>query len=225
MKLSKTNVILVILLIEGLVFCGCKKQVSTTTIPQSKYFPVSDSLTTKYIYGHGSFRSINIISIINSYGKWYRITETSNSGAFGETLSTVYLRPNNSGNVERLILNIDYLRKDIQYDPPLPSSGSSLWYKFDAKDGESWFAYADDNTFPKGATLFRITLKSKHDTLRLDKQMWIDCILLGFEKLTESHGEYYEILSKGEGIIWKGDNVKHSGFVYRASTGVLTKLR
>lgn len=98
------------------------------------------------------------------------------------------------GNVHRLTSMGGSLREDT-------TGMASVWYKFDARVGESWYAIASSQFNSTELHRYRITLQSKRDRINAAAGSFRRCYRFYIDDLSESDTEYSDWIAPGTGLV------------------------
>jgi hypothetical protein len=155
-------------------------------------------------FGSGDYRlrlSVDSVTVVNGLEYFVvKNTYTANSEVY---YSRSYsFRVKEDGNVERLIQGLARIRALGNLPPDTPSDSVNIWYKFDAKVGESWESLANSSLFPSTVVSpFRITLESKNDTVVVAGKVLPNCYRFYIDELPSSDEEYREWFAEGVGMV------------------------
>ncbi len=124
-----------------------------------------------------------------------------------------WYRYDSLGNVDRVV---DSMEERFHYLPALrnkynlgkfvydiPESGISAWYRFDAKVGDSWYAYAPGQFGGQkwSVDAYQITLLSTSETVETHEKLFLDCYCFRIVNQHEADTGYQDWLAPKVGLV------------------------
>jgi hypothetical protein len=124
-------------------------------------------------------------------------------------------RSDSLGNVYVRIFNFDSLKTigaNKMKVGHFPSDGTSIWYKFNAKVGDTWTAWALGPRSIWGFMEYKLEMLSKSETISFRGRKYSRCVEFCISPLGLSDSDIHEWFAPGVGMVRRSFNQTKSGY-------------